>query len=109
MLSVTVVMTRAEAIARAALLEVHSYRVDLDVRAVPQTARSHTEIRFGCREPGAVTFADLTTPLVHRVTLNGARLDPDSVIADGRLRLTELAARPAFGDSPPCLTSSRMS
>ena len=54
-------MTEAEAGVRAALLDVWSYDVFLDLSAEPAgPARSRTEVRFGCREPGAATFAELT-------------------------------------------------
>ena len=51
-------LTETEATARAALIHVASYDVFADLTAEP--VRSRTEIRFGCREPGAATFADLT-------------------------------------------------
>src|SRR6266566_2936283 len=50
-------LTETEATARAALLDVASYDVFADLTAEP--VRSRTEIRFGCREPGAATFAEL--------------------------------------------------
>src|SRR6266516_2687549 len=49
-------LTETEATARAALLDVASYDVFADLTAEP--VRSRTEIRFGCREPGAATFTD---------------------------------------------------
>ncbi len=51
--------TEAEARARAALVDVESYAVFLDLAADPGTVRSRAEIRFRCPEPGAATFADL--------------------------------------------------
>jgi aminopeptidase N len=50
--------TEAEARARAALLDVESYDLFLDLAADPDAVRSRTEIRFRCRQPGAATFAD---------------------------------------------------
>ena len=85
-------LTRAEAEARAALLDVESYAVALDLATDPGAVRSHTEIRFRCRQPGAATFADIATATVSRVVLNGQRLDPGTVLG-GRLRLHGLAAR----------------
>ncbi len=79
-------MTEAEARARAALIDVESYDVFLDLTADP--VRSRTEVRFGCRAPGAATFADLTASLTGAV-LNGRALGP---AADGRLALPGLAA-----------------
>jgi len=59
--------------------------------AAATAARSHTEIRFSCNEPGASSFADLEAVAVLDITLNGRSLDP-GLVADGRLRLSDLAA-----------------
>jgi len=80
-------LTETEARARAALLDVTSYDVFADLTAEP--VRSRTEIRFGCRQPGAATFAELTAPAT-RVVLNGRELAGP---ADGRLALPGLAAQ----------------
>ena len=82
-------LTETEARVRAALLDVRSYDVFLDLTAeAAGPARSRTEIRFGCREPGAVTFAELTAAASSAV-LNGQAVGP---AADGRLGLPGLAA-----------------
>jgi aminopeptidase N len=83
--------TEAEARARAALLDVESYAVFLDLAADPGAIRSSTQIRFRCREPGAATFADLRAAAVHRVTCNGEELH--AAVGGGRLHLDRLAAR----------------
>jgi len=88
---VAALLTQGEASARAALLDVESYQVLLDLAGDPDSFRSSTEIRFRCRAPGSATFADLTAPVVDRVILNGESLDPTAVLADGRLRLEGLA------------------
>jgi len=88
---VATALTRAAAARRAALLQVESYQIFLDLTTGVDTARSRTEIRFGCREPGATTFADIDAVAVHEVVLNGAPVDPNSV-TDGRLPLPGLAA-----------------
>jgi aminopeptidase N len=85
--------TQEEAETRAALLEVESYAVSLDLAADPGTVRSRAEIRFRCRAPGAATFADLRVPAVRRVVWNGERLDPGAAVSRGRLRLDRLAER----------------
>jgi aminopeptidase N len=85
-------LTRAEAAARAALLDVASYAIDLDLTTGETTFASTTTIRFSCREPGAETFADLVGATVHEIALNGEPLDPGAVYADSRIRLTGLAA-----------------
>jgi aminopeptidase N len=82
-------LTETEARVRAALLDVWSYDVFLDLTAGPAgPARSRTEVRFGCREPGTATFAELTATAVSSV-LNGRPVGP---AAQGRLGLPELAA-----------------
>jgi aminopeptidase N len=85
-------LTRDEAAARSALLSVHRYDVDLDLRADGATFASRTTIRFACAEPGADTFLDLIAPRVESIELNGRALDPASVVADSRITLTDLAA-----------------
>jgi aminopeptidase N len=80
-------LTETEAAARAALIDVASYDVFADLTAEP--VRSRTEIRFGCREPGAASFAELTATAT-RAVLNGRELAGP---ADGRLALPGLAAQ----------------
>ena len=58
---------------------------DLTVRPV----RSRTETRFGCREPGAASFAGLAAGGVFGAVLNGRRLGSP---ADGGLALSGLGA-----------------
>ena len=89
-------LSREEAATRAALLDVTSYSIDLDLTtptdtATPTTFGSTTTLSFTCREPGASTFADLVDATVHEITLNGAALDPASY-ADSRIPLPDLAA-----------------
>ena len=82
-------LTETEARVRAASVDVRAYDVFLDLTAGPAgPVRSRTEIRFGCREPGAATFADLTAGMTSAV-LNGRAVGP---AADGRLGLAGLAA-----------------
>lgn len=89
-------LSREEAATRAALLDVTSYSIDLDLTtptdtATPTTFGSTTTLSFTCREPGASTFADLVDATVHEITLNGTALDPASY-ADSRIPLPDLAA-----------------
>ncbi len=89
-------LTREEAATRAALLDVTSYTIDLDLTAGTVekhtgTFGSTTTIAFTCREPGAETFADLVGATVHQITLNGEDLDL-SAYADHRIALRGLAA-----------------
>ena len=84
-------LSRDEAAARAALLDVTSYSVELDLTTSETTFGSTTTIAFTCAEPGASTFADLVDATVHEITLNGTALDLASY-ADSRISLTDLAA-----------------
>ena len=83
-------LTRDEAATRAALLDVTSYDIDLDLTTGPETFSSTTTIVFTCREPGASTFADLVDAEVHEITLNGRSLDPATAYADSRIALDDL-------------------
>lgn len=85
-------LTRDEAATRAALLDVSSYSVDLDLTTSETTFASTTTIEFTCSEPGAETFADLVDATVHSITLNGESLDPATAYADSRIALSGLAA-----------------
>ncbi len=85
-------LTRDEAATRAALLDVTSYSIDLDLTTGDTTFGSTTTIRFTCAEPGAETFADLVGAEVHEITLNGESIDPATAYADSRIALSGLAA-----------------
>lgn len=85
-------LTRDEAATRAALLDVTSYGVELDLTTGETTFASTTTLEFTCREPGASTFADLVAPSVREITLNGRPLDPATVFADSRISLDDLEA-----------------
>jgi len=83
-------LTRDEARQRAALLSVESYRVELDLTGGDTTFRSATTVRFGCSQPGASTFIDLTAPAVTEMTLNGQPVGPAAFDGD-RIGLADLA------------------
>jgi aminopeptidase N len=85
-------LTRDEAAARAALLDVTSYAIDLDLTTGDTTFASTTTLEFTCREPGAATFADLIAPNVREITLNGRSLDPATAYVDNRIELDGLEA-----------------
>ncbi|BCJ33770.1 aminopeptidase [Actinocatenispora thailandica] len=82
-------LTHAEARARAELLTVRSYRVELDLTRGADRFGSTSTIRFGCTRPGTDTFAELRGTL-RRATLNGRELDP--TLVGNRLPLPDLAA-----------------
>jgi aminopeptidase N len=84
-------LTRDEARERARLLDVHSYRVDLDLTGGETTFTSVTTVAFGCARPGASSYIDLTAPAVHEIVLNDAVV-PLSAHDGDRITLTGLRA-----------------
>ncbi|MDX6317119.1 MAG: aminopeptidase, partial [Nocardioidaceae bacterium] len=82
-------LTRDEAAERARILSVSTYDVHLDLTTSDTTFRSTTTLRFGCREPGASTFADLVDASVHEITLNGRPVDAGAY-EDNRITLSDL-------------------
>jgi aminopeptidase N len=83
-------LTREEAQARAAILTVDSYTIDLDLTGSDKTFTSTTVIRFSCRVLGVSTFADLVDAMIQEITLNGRNLDASDVYHDSRIRLDDL-------------------
>ncbi len=84
-------LTRAEAQRRAELLDVHRYAVELDLTTGEEVFHSVTQVWFGCREPGADSFAEILAPEVHSITLNGRELDPATTVDGDRIALHGLA------------------
>jgi aminopeptidase N len=84
-------LTRDEAAARAALLDVAGYEIDLDLTTGDETFLSVTTVRFSARSPGESTFIDLIAPTVREVTLNGTPLDVSQAVSTGRIALPGLA------------------
>ncbi|MFF3318899.1 aminopeptidase N [Streptomyces sp. NPDC003035] len=68
------VLTRDEAQTRARLLDVHHYRVDLDLTLGDETFHSESAIRFTARTAGD-TFVELKPETLHSALLDGAPLD----------------------------------
>src|SRR5919112_583232 len=86
-------LTRDEARARAELLDVESYSVELDLDpASTTTFGSTTVIRFRSSRTGESTFADLVGATIREMSLNGRLLDPAEVYAEHRIRLDDLQA-----------------
>jgi aminopeptidase N len=84
-------LTRCEAGARSALIDVTGYRVELDLAQGATTFESSSTVRFTCAEPGGSTFLDVKPQRLHRATLNGVEID--GAAFDGqRIALTGLAA-----------------
>ncbi|WP_010475326.1 aminopeptidase N [Streptomyces somaliensis] len=85
-------LTRQEAQTRARLLDVHHYRVDLDLTTGDHTFDSTTHIEFTTRTAGD-TFVEIKPATLHTATLDGKPLDPTTL--DGnRLPLTGLTQGP---------------
>lgn len=88
-------LTRDEAATRAALVDVVSYVVDLDLSDATtsgvETFGSTTTLTFSCREPGAdaSTFVDLVDADVREIVLNGEAVALDAY-ADSRIALRGL-------------------
>jgi aminopeptidase N len=91
-------LTRDEATARAAAVDVHAYTVELDLSpdatGDDRTFRSTTVVRFDGLggEGNAGTFLDLIAPQVVEITLNGRSLDPATHFDGNRVNLPEIAA-----------------
>ncbi len=84
-------LTRIEATDRARLLSVRGYRIALDLSRGDTTFGSATTVSFGCAEPGAATFIELTAPSVEQITLNGSQVDV-AAFDGNRIALAGLAA-----------------
>ncbi len=89
-------LTREQAEQRAALLEVQSYSIELDVTdgaGAPgeKIFRSATTVRFTSRETGASTWIDLVAAGVRKAVLNGVTLDVSGYREDDGITLPNLA------------------
>ncbi|MDX3078365.1 aminopeptidase N [Streptomyces sp. MI02-7b] len=86
------VLTQAEARARAGLVRVSGYVVDLDVTLGAEYFRSTTTIHFDSRHVGEDTFVDLTDAEDVSVEWNGRPMSPGDVCRGNRLSLPDLRA-----------------
>ncbi|GAA3887294.1 aminopeptidase N [Saccharothrix violaceirubra] len=89
-------LTRDQAQQRAQLLEVDSYRIELDLtdgggKPGSETFRSTTTVVFRSRTPGASTWIDLVAATVHRAVLNGVELDVSGYREEDGIALADLA------------------
>ena len=86
-------ITRTETRARAQLVAVQGYEVELDLSGGPERFGSVTTVRFGCASPGEGTYLDLSAEegRVLEIVLNGVGLDPGVHYANGRIALPGLA------------------
>ncbi len=90
-------LTRDDARARADLLDVTAYEVELDLtdgggKPGERTFRSRTTVRFGSRSPGAGTVVDLVAAGLREATLNGTPVDTSGYTPQAGLALPDLAA-----------------
>jgi aminopeptidase N len=90
-------LTRADAAARAALLRVDSYQVELDLtdgsgRPGERVFRARTTVHFSCAQPGESTFIDVIADRFHEVALNGAAVDVSDYSPEDGVALAGLAA-----------------
>ncbi len=85
-------LTREEARDRAALIDVESYQVELDLSGPEETFESISTVRFRSARAGAATFLELTAQAVSQITLNGASVPLDAFDGD-RIALSGLAER----------------
>nr|WP_204262160.1 aminopeptidase N [Blastococcus saxobsidens] len=104
-------MTRTDAAARAELLAVQSYDIQLDVtdgagHPGDRTFRSTTTVEFTSRQAGADTFIDLVAENVLSATLNGTELDVTGYTEDGGLPLPGLAEKNTLVVTADCRYSN---
>src|SRR6266581_4611753 len=97
-------LTRDEARERARLLEVESYRIDLDVTGGETTFRSRTTVTFRASRPGASSFVDLTAPGIREITLNGRQVGRENFTGH-RITLDGLAAHNELTVAADCAYS----
>ncbi|MFD9703782.1 aminopeptidase N [Lentzea sp. NPDC059081] len=89
-------LTRDQAQDRAELLEVESYRIELDLtdgggKPGSDTFRSTTTVVFRSRTPGASSWIDIVAATVHRAVLNGSELDVSDYREEDGVKLPDLA------------------
>jgi aminopeptidase N len=88
-------LTRDQAVERAALVTVDSYRIDLDLtdgngNPGEHTFRSATTIEFDALA-GADTYLDIAANVIHSATLNGRDIDVSAYDESSGIPLTGLA------------------
>ena len=89
-------LTRDEAATRAALLDVTSYTIDLDLTTPPSPTRAPSprppRSSSPAASPARAPSPTSSRPTVHEITLNGRSLDPATAYADSRIALDDLEA-----------------
>ena len=89
-------LTRDQAVERAALVTVDSYRIELDLtdgagKPGERTFRSTTTVEFDALA-GADTYIDIAADAIHSATLNGRDIDVSGYDESTGIPLTGLAA-----------------
>ena len=84
-------LARDEAAARADLVAVQEYDIELDLTTSDTTFASTSTVTFTCTTPGSDTWIDLVAPNLVSATLNGAPIDVSGYTGQ-RLPLPALAA-----------------
>ncbi|MBB5153086.1 aminopeptidase N [Saccharopolyspora phatthalungensis] len=89
-------LTREQAEQRAALLEIQSYAIELDLAAGAggpdvETFGSTTTVRFRSNQAGADSWIDLVAERVYGAVLNGVELDVSDYDESTGIRLPNLA------------------
>lgn len=90
-------LTRDQAVERAALVTVDSYRIELDLtdgdgKPGERTFRSVTTVEFDALT-GADTYIDIAAETIHRATLNGRDIDVSGYDESTGIPLTGLTER----------------
>lgn len=98
-------LTREQAVERAALVTVDSYRIDLDLTSGERTFRSVTTVEFDAL-PGADTYIDIAADTIRSATLNGRDIDVSSYDESTGIPLTGLAKRNIVVVEADCLYSN---
>ncbi|QUQ68129.1 aminopeptidase N [Kutzneria sp. CA-103260] len=96
-------LTRDQAQQRAALLEVQSYGIALDLTGDGPTFESTTTVRFRSRTAGASTWIDLVAGEVQSAVLNGVELDVSGYRDEDGIALPDLAEQNELVVRAQCL------
>ena len=96
-------LTRDQAQQRAALLEVQSYDIALDLTGDGPAFGSTTTVRFRSRTAGASTWIDLVAGEVRSAVLNGVELDVSGYRDEDGVVLPELAEQNELVVRAQCL------
>ena len=91
----TAEITRSETAARAQLITVTGYEIDLDLTVGEALFGTVSTIRFDSAQAGAETHLDLDAEpgQIRELVLNGVALDPAAHFREGRISLPGLAAQ----------------